>query len=82
MEDGGGEDEDGGVDEEREHQRDGGVDVGEADGFALAGGGARVVARLDDGGVQVEVVRHDRRAEDADGDVEHFVVGDDGGARG
>ena len=79
MEDGGGEDENRSVDEEREHQRGGGVDVGEADGFALAGGGARVVARLDDGGVQVEVVRHDGRAEDADGDVEHFVVGDDGG---
>jgi len=78
MKDCGGEDEDGCVDEEGEHEGGCGVDVGEADGFALALLGARVVARLDDGGVEIEVVRHDGGAEDADGDVEHLGVGKDG----
>ena len=36
-----------------------------------------VLARLHDGGMQVEIVRHHRRAEDADGDVEHVRVRED-----
>ena len=73
VERGGGHDEDGGVDEEREHQRDGRVDGGEADRLALALVGVAVLPRLHDRRVQVEVVRHHRRAEDADGDVEHLA---------
>ena len=78
MKDGGGEYEDCRVDEEGEHECGGGVDVGEADGFAFALFRAWVVARLDDGGVEVEVMRHDGGAENSDGDVEHVGVGDDG----
>ena len=40
-----------------------------------------VLARLHDRRVQVEVVRHHRRAEDADRDVEHVGVAQDLGAR-
>ena len=38
-------------------------------------------AGLHHGGVQVEVVRHHRRAENADGDVQHIWIGDDLGHR-
>jgi hypothetical protein len=38
-------------------------------------------ARLHDRGMQIEVVRHDRRAEDTDRDVEHRGIGDDLRAR-
>ncbi len=71
------EDEDGGIDEEREHERDARIDGGEFDGLAFALGGLRELAGLHDGGVQVEIVRHDRGADDADADVEHGRVGDD-----
>ena len=40
-----------------------------------------VLPRLHDRRVQVQVVRHDRRAEDADRDVEHVGIADDLGAR-
>ena len=43
---------------------------------------SRVLARLHDRRVQVEVVRHHRRAEDADGDVEHLAVARGSPARG
>ena len=43
----------------------------------LPASGRRVAARLHDRRVQVEVVRHHRRADDADGEVEHRRVGDD-----
>ena len=74
-------DEDGGVDEQRQHQRDGGIERRPFDGVALAGFGARIGAGLHDGGVQVEIVRHDRGADDADGDIKHGRVGDDLGRR-
>ena len=73
--------EDRGVDEEREHQRDGGIDRREADRLAPALQRVAVLARLHDRGVQVEVVRHHRRAEDADRDVEHVRVAQDLGVR-
>ena len=84
MEDGGGDDQDGRIDEEGEGEREGGIDVGHADGFALAFGRALVVAALHDGRVQVEIVGHDRGAEDADGDVEHsgLVTMEGDGTRG
>src|SRR5204863_335640 len=36
-------------------------------------------AGLDDAGVKMEIVRHDRGAKDAYGDVAHFAVGEDFG---
>ena len=77
MEDGGGDDQDRRVDEQCHHERDGRVEACPADGFAFALGGARVGARLHDRRMQIEVVRHDGRAEDSDGDVEHFGIGED-----
>jgi hypothetical protein len=38
-------------------------------------------AGLHDRGVEIEIVRHDRRAEDADGQIEHARVGDERAAR-
>ena len=37
-------------------------------------------AGLHDRGVQIEIMRHHRGADDADGDVEHLGIGDDLGA--
>ncbi len=81
MEGGRGDDEDGGVDEEREGERDGGVGEGEAHRLAPPLRVLVVLPRLHDGGVEVEVVRHHRRAEDAHRDVEHLRVLDDPAAR-
>ena len=41
-----------------------------------------ILARLHDRRVQIQVVRHHRRAEDADGDVEHLRVARRSSARG
>ena len=65
------------VDEEREHQRDRRIDRREPDRFALALVRVAVLPRLHDRRVQVQVVRHHGRAEDADGDVEHLRVPED-----
>src|SRR5207247_2120995 len=65
------------VDEQRERQRDRGVDERVLDRFALAGRRLFVAARLHDRGVQVQVVRHHRRAEDADRQVQLLTVGED-----
>ncbi len=74
-------DQDRGVDEEREHQRHRRVDRREPDRLALVLGQVAVFAGLHDRRVQVEVVRHHGRAEDADRDVEHVGVAQDLGAR-
>ena len=60
---------------QREAQREGGIENGEAQGFAfaVADGGAEG-ARLHDAGMQVEIVRHHRGAQNADGDIQHFAV--------
>ncbi len=67
----GGHHQDGGVDEEGEHQRDGRIDRCEVDRLALVRDRVAVLARLHDRGMQIQIVRHHRRAEDADRDVEH-----------
>ena len=70
-------DQDGRVDEERQHQGDGGVEDAIVDGLVP---GSVVVAHgagLHDGGMQVEIVGHDGGAQDPDGDVEHGRVPDD-----
>ena len=77
----GGHHQDRGVEEQREHQRDRRVEHREADRLAAAAEVVLVLAGLHDRRVQVEVVRHDRRAEDADRDVEHVGVAHDLGAR-
>ena len=69
------------VDEERRHQRDRGIDRRVADRFGLARRRVGVLPRLHDRGVQIEVVRHHRGAEDADGDVQHLRVAQDAAAR-
>ena len=69
------------VEEEREHQRDRRVDRRIADRLAAAGEVVAVFPRLHDRRVQIEVVRHHRRAEDADRDVEHVVIAHDLGRR-
>ena len=51
------------------HQRQRRVDIRHVHGLALAFGRALVFAALHDGGMQIEIVGHYRRAEDADGDV-------------
>lgn len=51
-------DEDGGIDEECDEQREGAVPSAIADSHALAEGGARVGARLNDGRMQVQIVWH------------------------
>ena len=74
-------DEDGGVDEERRHQRDRRIDGRKANRLGLARMAVDVPPRLDDRRVQVEVVRHHRRAEDAERDVEHVRIREHLGAR-
>ena len=65
------------VEEERRHQRDGRVDDREADRLLPALHVVAVLPRLHDRRVQVQVVRHDRRAENADRDVEHVGIAND-----
>jgi hypothetical protein len=65
------------VDEESEQQRAGRVNRGERDRLTLARFGLLEGACLDDARVQIEVVRHDGRAEDANGNVERRWVEDD-----
>jgi hypothetical protein len=61
----------------RDQQGQGGVDRGILDRFAL---GTRVrldLPGLHDRGVQIKVVRHHRRAQDRDRDIEHGGIGHD-----
>ena len=70
-------DQDGGVDERRAQQRKVGVPRREPDRLHAPDVVAPVVARLHDGGVQVQVVRHDRRAQNAEREVEGVGIVDD-----
>ena len=70
-------DKDGGVDEEREHERHGRIDRGKLDRLRFPRGVLLVFARLHDRRVQVKVMRHDCRAQNADGDIQHLRVLDD-----
>ncbi len=71
---GGGEHEDAAIDEKREHQRERRIERREHDRLGLALRRAGEVARLHDRAVQVEIVRHHRRADDADRNEEHLLV--------
>ncbi len=73
----GGNDEDGGVDEQRGAERDGRVEKGELHRLAFAPRRFLVAPRLHDGRMQVQVVRHDGGAQNANAQVEHFAVTQD-----
>ena len=55
------------------------VDRGKANGFADARVGSFEPAGLDEGGVQVKVMRHHGRPEDANRDIELVPICEDGG---
>ena len=70
----GGGDQDGCVDKERKPECKGGINGGQAQRFAFAGVGAWEVACLHNAGMQVQIVRHDRCAKDADRYIKHRGV--------
>ena len=76
------EDQDRGVDGQREHQRERRIQVAYLSDSRRSGSVRPIGAGLDDAGVQVEVVGHHRRAEDAHRQIEHVRVADDLGRRG
>ena len=75
MEDGRRHDENGRVHKESERQRAGRVYVCESDSFSFPAWAPLVSPGLNDGGVQIQVMRHDRSAKDRDRDVQHVRVG-------
>jgi len=77
----GAEDEDGGVDEESESEGQRGVENGVAHSLAAVADGRAEGASLHYAGMKIEIVRHDRGAEDADADVQHVTVAENFRAR-
>jgi len=74
---GGAKQENGGIDEERKAESEGGIEDGVAKGFAeLLRFGAEG-ASLHEARMEVKIVRHDRGAKDSDGDVKHFAITED-----
>ncbi len=71
---GGSNNENGGVDKERKKEGNGGIDRPEEYGFAFSLWCEFVVAGLRYRGVQIKIMRHDRRSQDPDRHVEHRVV--------
>src|SRR5258708_28043029 len=63
-----------------EKEGDRGIDDGVAKSFALFGFLLAEGAGLHDAGVKIEIVGHHGGAQDADGDVEHFLIAKDFGA--
>src|SRR5207247_167976 len=81
VESGGAKNENRGIDEKRKAKREGGIEHRVTHGFTpIADGGAKS-PRLDDAGVKIKIVGHDRGTEDADRDVEHLAVAEDFGPR-
>src|SRR6266700_4253537 len=77
VESGGAKNEDRGIDEKRKAKGEGGIEHCVTHGFtAIADGGTKSPS-LDDAGVKIKIVRHDGRAKDANGDVQHFAVAKD-----
>src|SRR5882762_11386552 len=74
VESGGAEHENGGVDEKRESEGEGGIENGVTQGFATLFRFGAEGARLHEAGVQIEIMRHDGGTENADGDVKHFAI--------
>ena len=77
----GGDDQDRGIDEQCQKQRNGAVERRPADGVAASVLGPLEGARLHDRGMQIEIVRHHGRADDADRHIEHVAVRHDRGRR-
>jgi len=63
----------GDIDQSRQTERDHDVDVGEANKLRHVGEAQRRDAILRQAGVEIDDVRHDRRADDADG--QQYAVG-------
>src|SRR5207253_5321688 len=70
-------DENGGIDEQGEHERYAGIDGGELDRLTFAGRRLLVIACLHHRGMEIKIMRHDRRPENSDRDVKHVASADD-----
>src|SRR5260370_34168260 len=66
-----------GIDKKRKAEGERGIEDSVTHGFPPIAQGGPESASLDDAGVKIQIVRHDRGAQDADGDVEHFAVAED-----
>src|SRR5712691_11670975 len=62
------------VDKQSQAERHGRIDHRELDGLAFVLRLRLESARLHDARVQIQIVRHHRRAQDADGNVKHLAV--------
>ena len=62
-----------GIDEQRAVERDGGIDQIVLAGYALVVLGFSDAARLHQRRMQIEIVRHHRGAQNADGDIQIFI---------
>src|SRR5207237_10741266 len=69
------------VSEQIEEQGHLGSDGGELDRLTLAPRGLLEFPRLHNGRMQIEIMRHDCRAQNTDADVEHLLVQDNARAR-
>ena len=65
------------IDEKREHQSAGRVDCCEFDRLTFALRRLFKFPRLHDRRVKIEIMWHDRRADDADADIKHLLIHDD-----
>lgn len=74
MEGRGRDDQDRGVNEKSQRQRNRGIPGGEADGLAFPPVRGFILAGLHDRRMQVQVMRHDRGPENPDGDIQLCVV--------
>ena len=71
-----GEDQNGAVDQQREKQRDRRIEDREADGGRFFGVAWTDRARQHNARMQIEIMRHDRRAQDPERDIEHRGICD------
>ena len=74
-------DQDGGVDGQRETQRDRGVDGRERDRLALFLDALAIIAGLHQPRMQIEIMRHDGGPENAERQIKHFAIGQNIGGR-
>lgn len=77
MKSSGAENENGGVDKKREAEGQSGVKDRVAHGFAAVANRGPEGTGLHDAGMEIEIVGHDGRAENADSDVKHFAIAKD-----
>ncbi len=66
-----------GVNEQGEHERDARVDGCKLDRLTFAGRRLLVIARLHDRGMEIQIMRHNRGAKNTDGDVKHVAIAND-----